>query len=120
MRSFRTGKSATTTLRRSWFQIAPKRWVAISRLEQVELGIPARSIKGRPLDFAIDYCLVDRRCLARYRRRWRALPDLFGFGDEFGECISQTGNCSNATDDLEKEYGPILDRVLELYHSVRK
>lgn len=62
-----------TQFKRSWFPIAPKRWTAISFLEQVELGIPLRSIKGRPIDLAIGYVLVDRRCLKRYRRRYDQL-----------------------------------------------
>jgi hypothetical protein len=36
---------------------------------RVELDIPVRSIKTSMFNW--DYCLVDRRCLKRYRRRAR-------------------------------------------------
>lgn len=97
----------------------PKRWITISRLEQVELGIPSRSVKATALDPCLDYILIDRRCLARYHRRWRELPTLYGFREPF--TLETPMTATNITaDNLEEKYGPILDSILDQILTVRK
>lgn len=53
-----------------------RRYRLISERDRVELSIPIRSV--RPCSHPWKYHWVDKRCLARFRRR--SYPMLYGFG----------------------------------------
>lgn len=60
----------------------------------VEYGIPWQSVKDYAVDF--HWYEVDKRCLRRYKRRWRerqrALQDLFQ-----GATVVETGSSLGAS-----------------------